>query len=83
MGYPGRVYRQGGGDFFSGKKGVTTFFQEKKGGRGVFFDIPKERGQHFFRGKVGGLTLLFWGEKGSKTFFVSQEFHFGFDIGQW
>ena len=62
------------------KKGARTFFQEKKGARS-FFDIPKEGGQHFFSKESRGLTLLFWGEKGSRTF-VSQEFCFGFDIGQ-
>ena len=32
----------------------------------IFFDIPKEGGQHFFQGKMGANTF-FLSEKGART----------------
>ena len=54
MGYPGRVYRQGGGDFFQVKKKRATFFQGKVGGRTLFF-LGSRTFFLFLRNSVSGL----------------------------
>ena len=48
MGYPGRVYRWGGQDFFVMKKrGAMIFFDQKKGGL-FFFSSNKRGAQYYF-----------------------------------
>ena len=80
MGNPGRVYRQGGKDFFQEKKrGAKTFFGGKKGGQ-VFFSRAKKGGKVFFWGrkrgaesffeevKLGGQYFFWWKKGGAHTF---------------
>ena len=63
MGYPGRVYRQGGGDFFSAeKKGAKRFFQQKKGGA-EFFSAKKKGVTRFFQRKKKGGDEFFSAKK--------------------
>ena len=73
MGNPGRVYRQGGKDFFQEKKrGAKTFFGEKKGGQ-VFFSRAKKGGKVFFEGEKGGQKVFLNRSKwGASTFLVEK-----------
>ena len=67
MGNPGRVYEQGGYDFFlTGEKGGhTLFLTTKKGGPGVFFSDEKGGPLFIFPNEKGGhqhfSTIIFWG----------------------
>ena len=73
MGNPGRVYRQGGKDFFRAKKrGQVLFLEEKKGGE--FFFGPKKRGANFFfQEKKGGQKVFFGSVNwGVNTFLVEK-----------
>ena len=76
--------KKGGTGFsFATKKVARTFFKKKRGAR-RFFDIPEEGGKTFFSSESRGANTFFLGWKVvQEFFFVSQEFRFGFDIGQW
>ena len=59
MGDTGRVYRQGGIDFFQKKKwGANTFFERKKRGRRFFCEIKKGDNNFFEIKKWGALTFF-------------------------
>ena len=78
MGNPDRAYRQGAATFFIEKRGARTFFKKKKGARS-FLTYRNSRANTCFQRKVGVLKLF----SGVQDFFVSQEFRFRFNIGQW